>query len=233
MCTVTFLPLEDQGFILTSNRDELVGRKTLPPQKYTENNVEMLYPKDTAAGGTWIGVSEKNRLICVLNGGFEKHIRQVPYGKSRGLISKELLQKDAIQPAIDMLELNDVEPFTMVIIDWNENDYSLFELVWDGTSKHFKRLEKTPNIWSSSTLYTRENAAMRADWFYDWVKVNNFSQQDILSFHHLEKGDREQAILMKRSYIETVSVSSVQKTKKGLDFSYEDLIENQLFQTSF
>ena len=233
MCTVTFLPLEDQGFILTSNRDELVGRKTLPPQKYTENNVEMLYPKDTAAGGTWIGVSEKNRLICVLNGGFEKHIRQVPYGKSRGLISKELLQKDAIQPAIDMLELNDVEPFTMVIIDWNENDYSLFELVWDGTSKHFKRLEKAPNIWSSSTLYTRENAAMRADWFYDWVKVNNFSQQDILSFHHLEKGDREQAILMKRSYIETVSVSSVQKTKKGLDFSYEDLIENQLFQTSF
>lgn len=233
MCTVTFLPQENQGFILTSNRDELVSRKTLPPKVYSENNVEMLYPKDIAAGGTWIGVSDKNRLICVLNGGFERHIRQVPYGKSRGVISKELLQVDAIESAVEALELNDVEPFTMVIIDWNAANYALFELVWDGTEKHFQELDKSPNIWSSSTLYTKENANMRAGWFYDWLKEKDFSQHNILNFHHSEKGDKEQAILMKRSYIETVSISSIQKNNEGLEFDYEDLLKNKHFRTSF
>ena len=54
MCTVTYLPLENDGFILTSNRDESPMRKTIPPKKYLENGVELAYPKDQLAGGTWI-----------------------------------------------------------------------------------------------------------------------------------------------------------------------------------
>lgn len=192
----------------------------------------MLYPKDAKAGGTWIGVSEKNRVICVLNGGFEKHIRQVPYRKSRGLIAKELLQENTIEPAVEILDLQSVEPFTMVILDWNHNDYSLFELVWDGIAKHFQKLDKTPAIWSSSTLYTKENAQMRAGWFYNWVKNNHFSQEGILNFHHLEKGDKTQAIRMKRSYIETVSISSIVKSGSNIYFHYEDLLTSEQYSTS-
>ncbi len=233
MCTVTFLPLEDQGFILTSNRDEQKGRITLPPKIYSENDVKMLYPKDAMAGGTWIGVSAKNRLICVLNGGFEKHIRKVPYTKSRGLISKELLQTEAIEPTINALDLKDVEPFTMVIVDWDETDYSLYQLVWDADKKHFKKMEKAPHIWSSSTLYTKESSEKRTEWFKEWLDRNVISQESILKFHHLEEGDKEQTILMKRSYVETVSISSVLKTSKGIKFNYEDLLEGQKYQTSF
>ena len=61
MCTVTYLPLGNNEFILTSNRDESPVRKTILPKKYFENGVEILYPKDELAGGTWIGTSNKNR----------------------------------------------------------------------------------------------------------------------------------------------------------------------------
>ena len=76
MCTVTFLPLGNTDFILTSNRDEQRLRETLPPKIYEEDGVEMLFPKDKVAGGTWIGTSSKKRLVCVLNGGFIKHKRK-------------------------------------------------------------------------------------------------------------------------------------------------------------
>merc|ERR1711916_286128 len=78
MCTVTYLPLENNNFIFTSNRDETPLRKTMPPKKYLENGVELTYPKDELAGVTWIGTSEKQRLVCILNGGFENHKRILP-----------------------------------------------------------------------------------------------------------------------------------------------------------
>ncbi len=76
MCTVTYLPLGNNNFILTSNRDETPLRKTIPPKEYDENGVELTYPKDELAGGTWIGLSDKNRLVCLLNGGF-KNIQEM------------------------------------------------------------------------------------------------------------------------------------------------------------
>ena len=91
MCTVTYLPLENDGFILTSNRDESPMRKTIPPKKYLENGVELAYPKDQLAGGTWIGASTKNRLVCLLNGAFKKHERNSYYKMSRGLVVKNIL----------------------------------------------------------------------------------------------------------------------------------------------
>ena len=93
MCTVTFLPLPNQGFVLTSNRDVGYQReKALDPSTYEEEEVSLFYPKDGKAGGTWIGTSRNNRLICLLNGGFENHKRASSYPKSRGLIVKELLK---------------------------------------------------------------------------------------------------------------------------------------------
>ena len=85
MCTVTFLPLQNNNFILTSNRDEQRIRETIPPKKYKENGVDLFFPKDKIAGGTWIGTSSNKRLVCVLNGAFKKHKRKDYYKKSRQL----------------------------------------------------------------------------------------------------------------------------------------------------
>jgi hypothetical protein len=40
MCTVPYLPLGDNNFILTSNSDETPLRKTVLPKEYLENGVE-------------------------------------------------------------------------------------------------------------------------------------------------------------------------------------------------
>lgn len=227
MCTVTFLPLSNTDFILTSNRDEQRLRETLPPKIYEENGIEMLFPKDKVAGGTWIGISSKKRLVCVLNGGFNKHKRKDNYSKSRGLIAKELLKENAIQPYIKNLDLLGVEPFTMIIVDWNNDELNLVELVWDENKKHVKKHKNEPKIWSSSTLYTNEIKKLRENWFQKWRIENEFTSSAILQFHHSEIGDKEQSILMKRNYVETLSITSVRKMENIIEMLYEDLVHSE------
>ena len=142
MCTVSFLPLENNDFILTSNRDETPLRKTIAPDFYTENNAALLYPKDAFAGGTWIGISNQKRVICLLNGAFEKHQRKEFYRKSRGIIVTELLAVEDAVSEIQQTNFIDIEPFTLVLIDF-KNELKIFELVWDGQNKHFQQLETT------------------------------------------------------------------------------------------
>ena len=223
MCTVTFLPLSNTDFILTSNRDEQRLRETFHPKIYEEDGVEMLFPKDKVAGGTWIGASSKKRLVCVLNGGFQKHKRKGNYSKSRGLIAKELLKENSLQPYLDNLDLLGVEPFTMIVVDWNNNELNLVEVVWDEHEKHLTTHKNEPKIWSSSTLYTDEIKELRNYWFRQWLRENEFTSEAILQFHHTETGDKEQSILMKRSYVETVSITSVKKLENSVEMVYEDV----------
>ena len=220
----------NNNFILTSNRDETPLRETFPPTEYIENGVKMVFPKDKLAGGTWIGTSSKNRLVCVLNGAFIKHKRKANYKKSRGLIAKELLQSDNFQDYIKHLNLEEIEPFTMVIVDWNNNNLNLFELIWDDEQKQFKKLQNEPKIWSSVTLYSNEIKALRKKWFQNWIKENDFNASTILEFHHSEIGDKEQSIFMKRPYVETVSITSIKKENKSLEMIYEDIVHAKKLQ---
>ena len=227
MCTVTFLPLENNNFILTSNRDEQRQRETFPPKKYEENGIALFYPKDKLAGGTWIGTSSKNRLVCVLNGAFIRHKRKESYKKSRGVIAKEILKAPDFKNYIENLELEGIEPFTMVIIDWNNNNLNLFELVWDENQQHFSKLKNEPKIWSSATLYTQEMTGIRKNWFQNYLAENEISPESILGFHHSEIGDKEQSIFMKRSYVETVSITSVKKEDTAIEMLYEDVVHSK------
>ena len=233
MCTVTFLPLNGNNFILTSNRDEQKIRETLPPNCYIEDGVKMFFPKDIEAGGTWIGTSSKNRLVCVLNGAFVKHQRKDAYRKSRGVIAKEILQATILEKYINNLNLEEIEPFTMVILDWNNDQLNLFELIWDGTEKHLKKMKNEPKIWSSTTLYDDKIKSVRKRWFRNWIDNNEFTLENILSFHHSEIGDKEQSVLMKRSYVETVSITSVKKEAIAIEMLYEDLVHQKKMSIKF
>jgi len=233
MCTVTFLPLPNSNFILTSNRDEQPLRETFAPKKYEENGIEMLFPKDKIAGGTWIGVSSKNRLVCVLNGAYKKHTRKEIYKKSRGVIAKEILKTSNLNKYIDHLDLEEIEPFTMVIVDWNDGVLNLFEFIWDETKKYFNKLKNEPQIWSSSTLYVDAIKQTREKWFHNWTTNNEFTSSTILNFHHSEIGDKEQSIFMKRSYVETVSITSVKKENTTIEMRYEDTINDKVACVKF
>lgn len=226
MCTVTYLPLNNGDFILTSNRDETPLRKTIPPKKYIENDVELTYPKDALAGGTWIGTNNKNRLVCLLNGGFEDHKRKLPYRMSRGIIVKNILASDNAVTYINGFDFNNIEPFTLVLVDWN-GVLETYELVWDGENKHFTKLDQEPKIWSSSTLYTNEMRQMRKEWFADWLNENKeFSQNSILKFHNnTTLGNPEISPKMKRFFVETVSITSIVKKNEDVEIAYFDALD--------
>ena len=232
MCTVTFLPLKNNGFILTSNRDETPLRKTIPPKKYEENGIELVFPKDKLAGGTWIGTSSNNRLVCVLNGAYKKHNRKESYKKSRGIIAKDILKATNCNAYIEDLNLDAIEPFTMIIVDWNNNNLNLFELIWDENTKHFNNLKNEPKIWSSATLYSETSKKTRQLWFKTWVSENDFKTSTILNFHHSEIGDKEQSILMKRPNVETVSITTIKKEKENIEMLYKDVIHNSISKTN-
>ncbi len=233
MCTVTYLPLGGQDFILTSNRDEDPKRKTIAPKEYDQDGVKLIYPKDELAGGTWIGLSDKNRLICLLNGGFEKHKRADSYRLSRGVIVKQLLKVDNPVEIINNFNFEGIEPFTIVLVDWEEN-LNAYELVWGDDKKYFQKLDNTPKIWSSSTLYTEEVKQLRREWFMDWQTENPvFKQENIIAFHKDEtKGNKEISLKMKRTQVETVSVTSVQKTAEEVTVSYIDILNKNTSNTT-
>lgn len=227
MCTVTYLPLNNGDFVLTSSRDVPFSReKSLVPKKYIEDGVEIYYPKDGKAGGTWIGASSKKRLICLLNGGFEYHTSRASYKNSRGIIVKDLLKVDNIHNELQNINLVDVEQFTLTIVDWNDS-LELIEFVWDGTIKHIKKLPQKPHIWSSSTLYDESVKQLRRDWFADWQNNNEFTQTNILKFHHnAGVGDTNIDVIMNRGLGGTVSITSVKKEQNSIILSYEDLLDN-------
>jgi uncharacterized protein with NRDE domain len=226
MCTVTYLPLGNNNFILTSNRDETPLRKTVLPKEYLENGVELTYPKDVLAGGTWIGLSEKKRLVCLLNGGFETHERKAPYKISRGVLVKKILSEKNAVSFIHAANFKGIEPFTLILVDWFER-LRTYELVWDGATTHFKELLQEPKIWSSSILYIEDMKAVRKEWFADWLLENQqFSQEKILEFHQNENlGTKETSPKMKRAFVETVSITSVKKENKKVTMVYENLVD--------
>jgi hypothetical protein len=224
MCTVTYLPTGKNEFILTSNRDVPYTReKANEPQVYKEEGVALNYPKDGEAGGTWIGTSSKNRLICLLNGGFYYHTSRSTYKKSRGLVVKELLMVDDIKKGIQEIDLNGIEQFTLTIVDWN-NELDLFEFVWDGTKKHLKKMKQEPQIWSSATLYDRDVKKLRKEWFADWQDNNEMTQEAILNFHKTAGiGDPAIDIKMDRKIGGTVSITSVLKEGEVVSMNYESI----------
>lgn len=233
MCTVTYLPLGENNFILTSNRDESPIRKTLPPEKYLEDGVQLVFPKDELAGGTWIGMSEKKRLVCLLNGGFENHQRNEYYKMSRGIIVKNLLTTKDPQEYINIFNFNEIEPFTIILVDW-DGYLKAFQFVWDGNKKHFKELQQEPAIWSSSPLYNKEVQKQRKWWFKDWLlKREKFTQNAILEFHEMTgKGNSATDIKMKRPFVETVSITSVKKENEEVTMIYKDIKTNKVSKIS-
>lgn len=223
MCTVTIFPVGKSDFVLTSNRDESPHRVSLPPDIYDVDGTRMIYPKDELAGGSWIGVSEKQRVLCVLNGGFTKHSRKDKYRLSRGVVMKDLLKCDNIEKSISNYKLHDVEPFTLVVVDWTTG-LRFFELVWDGTSKHFKELPLATKIWSSSSLYNEKMKHERRQWFDEFLSANKLNKETVLNFHQNTQTDNtEYGIVMDRLFVKTTSITQVAKKESNVTMRFENL----------
>ena len=224
MCTVTFMPFSNTDFVITNNRDEAPGRGTLPPRFYTANGGRLLYPKDEVAGGTWVGVSDKARYICLMNGGFVPHERKKNYRKSRGIVVTDLLAVEKAEPTIKKYDFNGIEPFTIVMVEWGSS-LQLFELVWDGTQIHFTVKPLKPTIWSSSLLYPKAVKEKRENWFDLFLKENPIaSKEGLLRFHKTAgEGNKETNIIMDQGFVKTKSIAQTEKKENKGTMRYEDL----------
>jgi len=233
MCTVSFIYKGGKDFMLISNRDEAVGRKTIPPKLYEENGVTLVFPKDELAGGTWIGSSSKNRLLCLLNGAFVKHSRKSSYKKSRGIVVKELLEVDDVFTEIDQYEFSGIEPFTLLIVDWNA-ELKLIELIWDGVETQVTDLPLVSKIWSSSTLYSVEMKDFRKQWFHEYLSQNGSSSEEMLYFHeYYGVGDPMLDLKIDRGGLKTVSITMFEKIKDDTKVVYKDLLHGKTAELMF
>ncbi|GAA4281358.1 NRDE family protein [Gaetbulibacter aestuarii] len=236
MCTVTFIPKNNLDFILTSNRDEDPRRASGAPDFYSRHGVTGLYPKDLRSGGTWIGVSERSRLVCVLNGAFEKHERKAEYRKSRGLIALDLLFAEHLDATLKDYDLHDIEPFTAILVDWNIL-LRCVELVWDGNERYITDLPMESKIWSSSPLYTPKMKSERQEWFDDFKANSKLDAKSVLEFHKTAGAETEDyGVIMDRGFVKTTSITQLEKKGSDVFMHFEslqqDVITEQRLQLS-
>lgn len=227
MCTVTFIPTK-KGIAITSNRDEHLSRgKATAPIKTASKTIELIYPKDPDAGGTWIATKNNGDTIVLLNGAFEKHISQSPYAKSRGLILLEIFNLENFTQSIHQFDLTNIEPFTIVYYLNNQ----LFEFRWNSKERFLRELDIHHSyIWSSATLYNTEISNKRKEWFKQWQLRNlSPSQYEIIHFHLTAgDGDAYDNLKMNRdNQLFTVSISSILIGKNYSDFIYVDFYGNK------
>lgn len=220
MCTVIYIPAKE-GPLFSSCRDEDPARDAAWEPQIIEGETGLLvYPKDAAANGTWIGLHEKGHTVILLNGAFDNHVKKNSYKKSRGLIVTAIL--DSINPLEkwQTINLDNIEPFTLVV--WFNQQ--LFQLVWDEHNKYEKKIPSdAPFIWSSVTLYDPEDQQLRWQWFNNAIKYNSVSTAkellEVLNFYN----EPQNGFVMKRNeQIQTLSISLIQFYPQHCIFKYHD-----------
>ncbi len=223
MCTVTYVPIEE-GFCLTSNRDESVNRKAaIPPKVHENSGYSLLYPKDGEKEGSWIIGKSTADFGVLLNGAFTKHGPEKTYIKSRGLILVDFMNTEFPAHSFKLADLDNIEPFTLILFTSGK----LHECRWDGVKKHIALLDpKKSYIWSSVTLYDSGAREKRSQWFSDWsCQGLTRNAQETFDFHR-SGGERDLTnglVINRGDKLKTVSITQIEVTKNQFRMKYIDL----------
>ena len=223
MCTVTYLPTAD-GVLITSNRDEKIQRTlAIPPQNYQVNGIELVYPKDQDAAGSWIAMQETGQIAVLLNGAFQNHQPANPYNRSRGLVLLDIVASNDQDMAFKEIDLTNIEPFTLILY----NPGKLTENRWDGHQKHSRPFpSNAAHIWSSVTLYDEAVISSRQKWFREWLAITPVPDADSIQQFHLfgGKSDAHNNFRMNRNNeMLTVSVTCISVSENEVTMFYTDL----------
>lgn len=233
MCTVTYIPSNDNAFAITHNRDESITRLIAsPPVRKIIGGVQHFYPVDMNSMGTWFGVSETGRVASLLNGGSKKHVHSPPYKHSRGSIIPDYFSYPAFLEFYRSYDFNGLEPFTLLIFEAGE----IFELIVDEDRIEYRKINPdTPFIYSSSTLYPLESRLARRNRFQEWMKIGKETdQKSILEFHHDHIFEKEthKSKMIGGHILRTVSITSLLSTGSNLKLDYLDLLNDMQFSHS-
>ena len=233
MCTVSVVSSNGKT-IITSNRDEkLLRPSAIEPRNYLINNKNIIFPKDSKAGGTWFAIDESGTVLVLLNGANEKHEVKPPYRKSRGLIVLDVISSLSPKDFWQEINLENIEPFTLVLFQNGE----LFQLRWNGIDKETTSLDTNNNhVWSSSTLYPAAIRDKRANWFHAFLDVNpTISETEMMNFHrYTEKENTENGLVINRNNeLQTLSITQAVIEKNKVSIVHSDLIAQKDFSKTF
>lgn len=208
MCTVVFIPHKNKQYFASLRDESPIRPRAIAPKLYKNAQANYLMPKDALACGTWVGINEFKNVIILLNGGFKNHKKKETYLKSRGAIVNELLL--SVMPVIDwqLMDLSNIEPFTLVV--WSDNN--LFELVWNGFKKHRNMLDSSSSyIWSSSTLYSSESKNNREEWFKNWIAMMpQITKLSVFDFFKSSSDIENGFIINRNEKVKTLSYSFIE-----------------------
>lgn len=130
MCTfiLAWQVFEDAPVVVAANRDEQVGRESEPPARRDWER-PVVAPRDTEAGGTWLGYNDAGVLVSVTNRWSDADLAAE---RSRGLLVRDALRQDTAEEAIRYVERDldarEYDGFNLVAAD---ADAALLA-EWDG-----------------------------------------------------------------------------------------------------
>lgn len=221
MCTLTILKDNDR-LVITSNRDE-------DPRRNAHNHFRNIvtsqgwgmYPIDPDSDGTWIGIGENNTFHCLLNGGFVKHKRKLPYKKSRGTLIPTLLEDPNF---LESTEVNyqDYEPFTLVSV----KKLFIEVNIWTGEEliRQLKPLDE-PYMWSSATLYNESEHEEKNNLF---LRIKNSAEPLADSIFHLHSSDLkyENSCHQPNGIVKTIQVIQLIFDRQPIQLKSLDVLSN-------
>jgi len=208
MCTMTWFTKED-GYELFFNRDERLSRSRAQlPTIEQGDDVAYISPTDADAGGTWIAVNQYGVTVCLLN---HYQFEQIE-------TYKKWTDMQSAEQRFKALDLSDYRAFRMFMVD-RGGDNRLF--VWDGHSARIERNVSTPK--SSSSVDSKDVKTKRKKLFADLNLTDSKQAGDYINYHasHLPSRSKD-SVCMHRDDAKTVSLSHVNVSSKGVQFSYAD-----------
>lgn len=223
MCTVSWL-VEDNGYALFFNRDELKTRsRALPPRIQNINDVSVIAPQDPQGGGSWIATNEYGITVCLLNHyGAYARVKAGKKYKSRGQLVMRLcyLEKaKEIATAIQAISMDDFPPFRLF---WVTPGGALNSCVWNGEICSWEKPDQIISPISGSSFENNQVIFERAE-AYNRIVGPGISSDSLRRFH--ESYDPSQgafSVNMHREDAQTMSMSVVTVSREQIKFEYRD-----------
>jgi len=218
MCSVTLFK-QANGYRVFMNRDESFDREEETPPQLLNSEHGIICPIDPLSGGTWIAHNKAGYWGCILNGYAEAEGTSSNAIKSRGLILPELLTQQNPLAAAIKYNASPYASFSLLI--GSTKEHILFS--WDGkrfNEREFHAAKNDMFFFTSSSWNQPEVIDTRIAVFQKWTESPTYTDKAIPTLHYNEKPASESAIMMRRSYSRTTSITSIDVTTEACSMAH-------------
>jgi len=220
MCTMSLFR-DQQTLIVTMNRDEARLRTEAGLKQQQLGNIQVLYPVDGLAGGTWFGLNDSGVVMALLN---RYQDPQIEGAETRGAIIPLALAKGDYSDVLEHLNGSDFSrfnPFDLFVIGIDNSDH----FSWNGQQVTVTKRSENALLFSSSSLNTELVLDKRQARFEQWLKQQPeqiWHAPQILQQLHLYQDplDPSDSVLMDRLNTHSKSICQVHLQADQCRFSY-------------